>query len=838
MACLLLLVAGVQSAWAQKVVLNFPNGESVKYRVSELDSITFEEKTGNDPIVIEEHECVDLGLPSGTLWATCNVGADCPEGYGDYFAWGETQPKQEYSWGTYQLCYNGPENQLTKYCTKAYYGYEQFVDNKTELEAEDDAATANWGSKWQMPLKEQFRELREYTTGKRMKQNEVSGTLLTSKVNGKSIFLPLAGYIDTTGRRSVGSYGDYWSRSLSNSTILAYECHFISGPNVGVDYRYQGCSVRPVCVQERPYPWLVTSIELDQTQLEIGKGTSGEIKCSAKPSYAKNSSVVWESSDETVATVNVKYNNSTSYCTITAVGAGTCTVTCSSTDGSDLTAECQVTVYDHWYVDLELPSGTLWATCNVGASAPEEYGSYFAWGETEPKEDYSWGTYKFCEGTENTMTKYNETDGLTELEPEDDAAVFNWDMDWQMPNANQLRELVDGLYTTTEWTTQNGVEGLEIKSRRNNKSIFLPGAGFCQDVNSASQEPECGFYWSCSFPTESANNAFSLYVDTVNNCVIEGRHRRYGATVRPVRVQDTLYEWLVTNIRLDATEFSLLCGGQRQLTATILPEYAKDKSYTWESSDESIATIDETGKVTAVSLGSCTITCKASDGSGVEAECKVYVIDHGKTDGHEWVDLGLPSGTLWATCNIGADSPEAYGNYYPWGETEPKDNYSWSTYKYAAGTSSTLTKYCTDSNLGNEGFTDGLTELLPEDDVATVKWGSNWQMPSKEQFEELINSEYTTTEVVKREDGIRGRKITSLINGQSIFFPFSGGRMSTYDPLTVNTYGYYWTRIVSTEHKELNDNGYGYCLWMTRNDIYMGVFERKDGATVRPVRKR
>ena len=92
----------------------------------------------------EEHEYVDLGLPSGTLWATCNVGASKPEEYGDYYAWGETEPKEVYDWSTYRWC-NGGRTSLTKYNTKSSYG---IVDNKTELELEDDAAYVNWGPSW------------------------------------------------------------------------------------------------------------------------------------------------------------------------------------------------------------------------------------------------------------------------------------------------------------------------------------------------------------------------------------------------------------------------------------------------------------------------------------------------------------------------------------------------------------------------------------------------------------------------------------------------------------------------------------------------------------------
>ena len=108
----------------------------------------------------DDHEWVDLGLPSGTLWATCNVGADRPGDFGDYFAWGETTPKQSYSWENYKWCY-GYSSTLIKYCTNSSFGYNGFVDNKNELDPEDDAAYANWGPSWRMPTYDQTARLYE-----------------------------------------------------------------------------------------------------------------------------------------------------------------------------------------------------------------------------------------------------------------------------------------------------------------------------------------------------------------------------------------------------------------------------------------------------------------------------------------------------------------------------------------------------------------------------------------------------------------------------------------------------------------------------------------------------
>lgn len=158
------------------------------------------------------HDYVDLGLPSGTLWATCNVGATTPEGYGDYFAWGETQPKDYYDWDTYQHC-NGDYDQLTKYCNDSDYGYNGFTDNLTVLQPSDDAATANWGSGWRMPTQAEFQELLNNTTVSWTQQNGVNGRLFTAS-NGNSLFLPAAGHHWGDEPSYAGSYGLYWSSSL------------------------------------------------------------------------------------------------------------------------------------------------------------------------------------------------------------------------------------------------------------------------------------------------------------------------------------------------------------------------------------------------------------------------------------------------------------------------------------------------------------------------------------------------------------------------------------------------------------------------------------------------
>ncbi len=186
----------------------------------------------------DEHEYVDLGLPSGLLWATCNVGADTPEGYGDYYAWGEIQPKSTYSWNSYQY---GNGSTFTKYTGS---------DGLTTLLPEDDAAVAIWGNGWRMPTKEEFEELYNNTTVTWTQQNSVTGCLFTA-TNGSSLFLPAAGFREQSSLYDTGSGCYYWSSSLTpDFPSIAWSLEsIISAIDIDMGYwfyRYYGLPVRPV----------------------------------------------------------------------------------------------------------------------------------------------------------------------------------------------------------------------------------------------------------------------------------------------------------------------------------------------------------------------------------------------------------------------------------------------------------------------------------------------------------------------------------------------------------------------------------------------------------------
>lgn len=478
------------------------------------------------------------------------------------------------------------------------------------------------------------------------------------------------------------------------------------------------------------------------------------------------------------------------------------------------------------YVDLGLPSGTLWATMNVGASSPEEYGDLFAWGETEPKSEYAWTNYfdYDADDASNRYKKYNNNGGLTELLPEDDAAAANWGEGWQMPSMAQFEELIDPSNTTTIWLEQKGVYGRMIIGK-NSQYIFLPAAGYCWGTshNSAGSD---GHYWSRSLNASGNGQADGLYFGSGSiSSLYSGRGM--GFSVRPVVCgAKQTQKILVTKIELNFSSLTLAPDRTKQLTATVEPEDASNKAVTWTSSDASVATVSTDGLVTTVAEATCTITCSAKDGSGVKAECQVKVSStgfdcSGKINGHPYVDLGLPSGTLWAACNVGSDfpwmKPAAGGQEWDAGCGSPSLVYK----------DGKLLKYCTQSEYGYNGFTDDLTELLPEDDYATRYLGSEWQTPSKEQFEELINPEYTTVEWTSI--GSNGLRITGK-NGNSIFLRADGRDFPDGSCYYNNTTGFYWTRSLYTDRPD--------CAWafvFEGGDFAFSYWLRHNMFSLRPV---
>jgi len=457
------------------------------------------------------------------------------------------------------------------------------------------------------------------------------------------------------------------------------------------------------------------------------------------------------------------------------------------------------------WVDLGLPSGLLWAACNVGADNPTSRGNRFAWAEIQPKSTYNWSTYQYCMGTDHTLTKYCDnssygyngfTDNLTTLLPEDDAATANWGSDWRMPTIDEWEELLNN-------TTRTELGGL-LFTAPNGNSLFLPYTDWYGN-------PEWDVYSHGVYSSSSLNTIYPNYAwgfdfgDSPDMYYIHtySISRCSDYSVRAVRCKNS-----DINVTASPSEGGSVSGGGTYM-------------------DHTSCTITATANEDYV------FTCWTDKGVVVSTEATYTFMVSGNRDlvanfirADSYVDLGLPSGTLWATCNVGADSPEEYGDYFAWGETSPKDIYNWSTYQYCMGTDHTLTKYCDNPDYGYHGFIDELP-LLPEDDVATASWGIDWCMPTPDQWWELYN--YTTVTWVTQ-NGVHGRCFTAS-NGNSLFLPAAGYRFDGSLSYAGNR-GRYWSNCYSDIW--VPSNAIGFCFGSATYG--MDEYERSSGFSVRAVR--
>ena len=341
------------------------------------------------------------------------------------------------------------------------------------------------------------------------------------------------------------------------------------------------------------------------------------------------------------------------------------------------------------FVDLGLPSGNLWAKCNLGASSPEQYGDYYAWGETKPKQEYTYPNHKwYKEGASSLgFTKYNNEDGKLTLEDEDDAVIQNLGKGWRTPSLADFRELTNQKLTTIKKTTLNGVAGYQITSKKNGKSVFIPCAGFKRSdkpqTRSISDDEEVAV---CMTNLRRIDNmvynawTFAFQQDRIGRY---GKRRPDGISVRPVK------------------------------------------------------------------------------GPGVPVP-------------NNCVDLGLASGLLWAKCNLGTTEPTELGDYYAWGETSTKKKYYSDNYKhFKIDGGIKVLKY-------NEK--DGKTVLDLNDDAARANIGAGYRIPTKEDWEELLEDckwEAVTTTLSEIIDPSQTKviarwKVTGP-SGNSIVLPMTSG---------------------------------------------------------------
>ena len=337
--------------------------------------------------------------------------------------------------------------------------------------------------------------------------------------------------------------------SGKGGTAISSENEVVSGWEVTITatpedtYRFVNWTVGGKEVsKENPYTTAINqntqfkaNFEKDNYTLKVTAGEGGTVKATKEG----------ELLNETEVTLTATPNEGYSFVNWTVNGeevSTEATYTATITADTEFKANFRETYKPtgtengHEYVDLGL--SVKWATCNVGATTPEGYGDYFAWGETEPKTTYDLSTYKYCNGSYDTMTKYcvesnyGTVDNKTTLELTDDVARVNWGGKWRMPTQAEQVELKNTSNCTWTWTTQNGVNGYKVTSKKNGNSIFLPAAGLRDDsyLNYAGSR---GFYWLSSLSTYYSYQAYrvcfdSSYMDWVS-CI-----RSVGFSVRAV----------------------------------------------------------------------------------------------------------------------------------------------------------------------------------------------------------------------------------------------------------------------------------------------------------------
>ncbi len=566
---------------------------------------------------------VDLGLPSGTLWATCNIGASSPAESGEHFAWGETSTKSSYSWSTY---IHGGEYSLTKYCIDATYGT---VDNLIQLTSADDAATVNWGKHWRTPTSTELQELCDNCTWTWTTYNGVNGYLVVS-TNGNAIFLPAAGVRDGSILNNAGSYSYYLSSSLNTSNT---QCTWGLGFNSSRHYtsnkgnRYTGQSVRAVYTLH-----LVESVSLNHTSLLMAVNTTNTLTATVLPDNASHKDVRWYSDNTSVATVS-------SSGVVTAVGEGTAIITVTTADGG-YTAQCTVTVILPGSITYDLNGGV---TNEYGWTCPQDmyntliadivaYNSILSNIDWAKLDSTNFNPFATGVGTPfGCGYQKIETDFLSSS---DFQTHFGW---------------LDSYLTSTCSTTGYTDIRESGSALRGNITAFFfntvytswpntPDYSTCGVSNYASYASHWkGAYANPTNPTSS----FVLHAPYKEGAIFAGWYAAADFSGEPITTVDgtfngTLYaKWEippvpVTNVVLDKTSLGLTVGATEQLTATVYPSDAANPNISWHSNKTYVATVQD-GQITAVGAGTATITVTTEDGNKT-ATCTVTVTAVSTTD--------------------------------------------------------------------------------------------------------------------------------------------------------------------------------------------------------------
>lgn len=487
-------IVSVASEELNKVYRN--DGKVFKVLFSELDSIVafggYEDNVN----------FVDLGL--SVMWASRNLGAEKPEDSGDYFAWGEISPKSSYT----------KENSET--AGKSILGISS--DEKF------DAARSYWGESARIPTLEEYDELCNKCEWQWTTINGVNGQLITGP-NGNKIFIPAAGIRRGTSLDDVGVNGNYWTANpYESDNYNAYNHIFNSSGFWGsIRPRGNGLPIRPVSGVIQCIPYTGDTIKVDEFAAQLlvsfayvpSKGIIGGVECTSATTGKKKEQRIDVKEDGDYVLNIEGLERGTKYRYRSFVIVNDKYIYGKAEEFITKNTEDNLTKGE--WIDLGL--SVKWASHNIGAPKPEDYGDYYAWGEIYPKQMYDEDN---CETLGKTIA---DISGDSDY----DAASANWGGASRMPTEAEMKELCEKC--TWEWTPRNGVNGMLITGPNGN-TIFLPASGLRLGP-ALDYEEKNGFYWSSTPDTVYVDKAYGI---TFNKGGVRGscNNRSNGRVIRPV----------------------------------------------------------------------------------------------------------------------------------------------------------------------------------------------------------------------------------------------------------------------------------------------------------------
>ena len=735
-------------------------------------------------------ELVDFGLPSGTLWSSLNIGATIESEVGNKYAWGETVVKTSYTEATYDPLSNGAGSYDNIGLDIQHSGF--------------DAATAAYGGVYAMPTRAQITELHTYCNVNSATVNGISGYRYTSKTDAtKSIFIPGSAIwtSEVYNNSATGNNAYYYSPSTSNNA---------NGTN-----RYSGYYVRPVyCGNVKLADETVLNVsadssdwKLDAVKVNIYGTVRGDVigkTLTCGFVFGDNANVTVETTGAVDVPVSLAGNRLFAQ---VDNSAGRTYYRAYVKEGSNYFYSAAKN-YGLGLVDLGLPSGTLWLDVNLGASTETEYGYQYAWGETAVKASYSTSNYDpLGNGTSPTYDNI----GLNIQHTQFDAATVAYGDCYAMPTTAQIAELYNSSNCTKTAETINGVSGYRFTSKKagyTDKSIFIPNQIiWTSEVTNSVPTYSTAYYYSPNNSSYSSTNRYAGYYIRPVYC---GNMKLADETRLYVTTDSCDWHYTASSVNVYGTVMGKVAG--KSLTyGFVIGDAANVEVGTAGAVNVSAALVN--GKLSAqnvaTSAGMHFYRAYVNDGTD-------YYYSPAKSYGVELVDLGLPSGTLWAATNLGAATESEFGNKYAWGETFAK-------------TSSNGTSYYDPLGDGTGTYDQiGVNIQGTQYDAATAAFGGVFGMPTRDQIAELYNSNYCT-KTSATVNGVSGYRFTSKKEGytdKSIFIPNQTIWTSEIYNNIANAYAYYYTPSSTSTSSTYRYNGYYV------RPVYNGGIQMSDGQRV------